>query len=188
MATFVDELFSKNNIQAELIEFSTFENCVFDGCYFSGANFSNAKFIDCEFKSCDLSLVKTNQTALRHVKFFNCKMLGLRFDEMNNMGMAVTFENCNLSHSSFYVMKLQKSYFKDSLLIEVDFTEADLASVKFENCNMLKATFVNTILENADLRSAYNFSINPTTNRIKGARFSSSGLAGLLDIFLLNIE
>jgi len=47
---------------------------------------------------------------------------------------------------------------------------------------------VNTILENADLRSAYNFSINPTTNRIKGARFSSSGLAGLLDIFLLNIE
>ncbi|MCW8795447.1 MAG: hypothetical protein OQK67_00080 [Chlorobium sp.] len=36
--------------------------------------------------------------------------------------------------------------------------------------------------------SAYNYSINPETNRIRKARFSLSGLAGLLDVYDIEIE
>ena len=40
--------------------------------------------------------------------------------------------------------------------------------------------FDQTILIKADLSSAKNFNIDPEMNRIKGAKFSKEGLAGLL--------
>jgi hypothetical protein len=50
------------------------------------------------------------------------------------------------------------------------------------------STFDNTILEKADLRTAFNFSINPVNNRIRKAKFSIAGLAGLLDQFDIEID
>jgi len=48
--------------------------------------------------------------------------------------------------------------------------------------------FDNSILEAADFRNAYNFSIDPQTNRVKKAKFSFNNIAGLLDTFLVSIE
>jgi hypothetical protein len=45
-----------------------------------------------------------------------------------------------------------------------------------------------TNLEKTDFRTAVNFSINPTLNRIKNAKFSHDRLAGLLDSFSIVIE
>jgi uncharacterized protein YjbI with pentapeptide repeats len=69
---------------------------------------------------------------------------------------------------------------------EADFTEADLTSAVFNNCDLTMATFENTILEKADFRTANYYSIDPTMNKLKKARFSKPGLAGLLNH--LNIE
>jgi hypothetical protein len=43
-------------------------------------------------------------------------------------------------------------------------------------------------LEKADFRTAFNYSINPETNRIKKAKFSKEGLNGLLDKYDIEIE
>jgi hypothetical protein len=50
------------------------------------------------------------------------------------------------------------------------------------------ATFENTILEKADLRTAYNYSIDPTMNKIKKAMFSKAGISGLLDRLDIDIH
>lgn len=71
---------------------------------------------------------------------------------------------------------------------ETDFAEADLTNVVFDNCNLAQAIFDHTILEKADFRTAYNYSIDPETNRIKKARFSIWGVSGLLDKYHIEIE
>lgn len=94
----------------------------------------------------------------------------------------------SLNHSSFYRTKIKKTVFKNSQLHEVDFTECDLTSSVFDNCDLKGATFENTIIEKADFRTSFNYSIDPQINRIKKARFSLTGIAGLLDKYDIEID
>jgi uncharacterized protein YjbI with pentapeptide repeats len=63
---------------------------------------------------------------------------------------------------------------------EVDLIDADLAGTVLDACDFHRAKFDNTNLEKADLRTSYNFSIDPERNKLKKAKFSRDGLAGLL--------
>jgi uncharacterized protein YjbI with pentapeptide repeats len=71
---------------------------------------------------------------------------------------------------------------------ETDFSECDCSGATFDLCNLERAVFDRTNLEKADLRSAYNFSLDPDNNRIAKAKFSSAGIAGLLDKYDIIIE
>lgn len=115
-------------------------------------------------------------------------MLGLRFDDCSDFGLSFSFEGCTLNHSSFYKTKIKKTIFKNSQLQECDFSEADLTQAVFTNCDLKNAHFESTVLEKADLRTAYNYSINPELNKIKKAKFSASGIAGLLDKYDIEID
>ena len=108
-------------------------------------------------------------------------MLGLRFDNCSAFGLSFSFDTCQLNNSSFYKTKIKKTSFKNSQLQETDFTEADLTNSVFDNCNLLQAIFDHTMLEKADFRTSFNYSIDPEINRIKQARFSISEIAGLLN-------
>ena len=50
------------------------------------------------------------------------------------------------------------------------------------------AAFENTILEKADFRTSFNYSIDPGKNRIKKAKFSLAGIAGLLEKYDIEID
>jgi uncharacterized protein YjbI with pentapeptide repeats len=115
-------------------------------------------------------------------------MLGLRFDTCNGFGLSFSFDNCQLNHSSFFKTVIKKTVFKNSTLLECDFTDSDLTSAVFDNCDLAHAVFYNTILEKAELRTSYNYSIDPEINRIKKARFSISGVPGLLEKYDIEIE
>ncbi|MFM7194091.1 MAG: pentapeptide repeat-containing protein, partial [Bacteroidota bacterium] len=93
-----------------------------------------------------------------------------------------------LNHSSFYKTKIKKTIFKNSQFKEADFSEADLSGSLFDNCNMERAIFDRTILEKADLRTSYNYSIDPELNRIKKAKFSLMGISGLLEKYDIEID
>jgi uncharacterized protein YjbI with pentapeptide repeats len=70
---------------------------------------------------------------------------------------------------------------------ELDLTECDLTGSVFDNCDLKGAVFENTIIEKADFRTSFNYSIDPQTNRIKKAKFSLSGIAGLLHKYDIEI-
>jgi fluoroquinolone resistance protein len=165
-----------------------YEQCVFINCRLAGADLSGSEFLDCIFRDCDLSMAKTVKTAWQEVKFEGCKMMGLRIDQSNSFGLSFSFSNCLLQYASFYRMKLKKINFTNCQLTEADFTEADLTGASFPGCDLAGAKFEQTVLEKADLREAVNYSIDPTLNRIRNARFSYPGVIGLLDTFHIKID
>jgi uncharacterized protein YjbI with pentapeptide repeats len=85
-------------------------------------------------------------------------------------------------------VKLNHTVFLNTSLQEVDFTESDLRNTILDQCNLLSATFDHTNLERANLSSAINYSIDPENNRVQGARFSLSSVAGLLNRYNIVIE
>jgi fluoroquinolone resistance protein len=165
-----------------------YENCTFNGCNFSGTDLSEVVFSECEFIACNMSIAKMAKTALRDVKFKDCKMLGLHFENCSEFLFAVDFEKCILNFSCFYKRNLKKTKFRNSTLQEADFTEADLTGALFDSSDLGLAVFDNTVLEKADLRTAYNYAIDPDSNRIKKAKFSMSGIAGLLHKYDIEID
>jgi len=84
--------------------------------------------------------------------------------------------------------KLNKNRFRNSRITEADFTGSVLKDLSFINCDLQRSIFRNTNLEGVDFRSSFNYSIDPFSNRIKKARFSLSGIQGLLDKFDIEIE
>lgn len=180
---FVGEIYS-----ADGLRYAEFENCIFKNCGFSNADLSDAVFSECTFYNCDLSMAKLTNASFRDVTFVNSKLLGLRFDECSKILMSFGFDSCTLNFSSFFQLKLKDTVFKDCRLHEVQFVETDLSGANFENSDLSGAVFDHTNLENADFRTAYNYSFDPDANRVKNAKFSLVGIAGLLDRFEIKIE
>ena len=165
-----------------------YEYCSFINCNFSGISVANCTFLECTFNGCNLSTVNLAKAAFRDTKFTGCKLLGLHFQDVNPMGFDVGFDNCILNLSSFYDLKLKNTLFKNCSLSETDFAGADLTGAIFDECDLAGTIFENTILEKADLRTAYNYSIDPELNRNKKAKFSSASIAGLLHKYDIVIE
>jgi fluoroquinolone resistance protein len=183
-----DEKFEKIDFTENGLTRGEYENCVFIHCNFSNTDLSRTSFSECKFINCNLSLANLTNTVFRGIKFKDCKLVGLHFNHCDAFLFTVDFDHCLLNLSSFYKRKLKKTSFKHSNLREVDFTEADLTSSLFDNCDLLGATFEDTILEKADFRSSYHYSIHPEANKIKKAKFSMTGISGLLDKYDIEIE
>jgi uncharacterized protein YjbI with pentapeptide repeats len=115
-------------------------------------------------------------------------MLGLHFEDCNELGVSFSFSNCTLDHSSYYKMKIIRTVFRDSKLTGVDFSESDLTGSSFPGCDMSGSVFDGTNLEKVDFLTSFNYSINPERNRLKKTRFSSGGLSGLLNRYDIIIE
>lgn len=183
-----DKTFEAKDFTQQPLAQGDYDGCIFNNCNFYEADLSGCMFIDCRFNGCNLSLAKLEKTGLQDVVFKDCKMLGLRFDTCLEFGIEFSFDNCQLDHSSFYQRKIKKTAFKNCRLNEVDFTGSDLSSAVFDMCDLNRANFDNTILEKADFRTAYNYSIDPEMNKMKKARFSMNGVRGLLDKYDIEIE
>ncbi|MCB9081993.1 MAG: pentapeptide repeat-containing protein [Lewinellaceae bacterium] len=186
-ATWIDQSFSEEDFALKPFPVGRYEQCVFSGCTFTEANLQGSIFLDCRFERCDLSMANLSGVALRDVQFEECKLLGLRFDDCNPMGLALTFNACQLNFASFYQVNLSGITFTRCQLQEVEFVEADLSGAIFAHCDLTRAIFRQTNLQRTDFRTALNFTIDPEVNRIKGARFSAAGALQLLEKYQLEI-
>lgn len=180
MKTYIEDQHFISNSWGDDFEVGDYDNCVFSKSTFGGVDLAGCIFVDCTFDDCDFTNAKVANAAFRNVTFKNCKLLGVRFDYCNTMLLAMRFEACLLNLASFYELPLKKTIFVDCQLLETDFEAANLQEAVFDNCDCQGAIFRDTDLTKADLSTAYNYTINPTENTIKKAKFSTSGLAGLL--------
>ncbi len=85
-------------------------------------------------------------------------------------------------------MTLRRARLADCQLEEVDFTGSDLTGADRGSSRLNRAVFQDCCLAEADLRRATGYSIDPTRNRLRRARVSLPGLAGLLDRYDLDIS
>ncbi|MBK0378082.1 pentapeptide repeat-containing protein [Mucilaginibacter segetis] len=183
-----DKIYSK--ISAEQIKGNnlTYENCKFTGCDFAGNYLDSIVFIDCVFEDCNLALASVANTGFQNINFTHCKLSGVNFSKSRDFLFEINFDHCILDNAIFYRKKNKSAKFSDCSMVETDLTEADLASAKFVNCNLHRAFFNNTILKGADLRTSFNFNIDPDINHIKKACFSLNGLPGLLSKYDIKVE
>lgn len=165
-----------------------YEECSFIKCDANRADLSGITFRNCSFDGCDLSLATLRSSLLQDVQFRSCKLLGVQFSECKGFLLKLDFEECMLKLALFSQLKLKNIRFKNCDLQEADFTETDLTGAIFEECDLLRTTFLKSNLEQADLRSAFNYSIDPESNRLKKARFLIPQVIGLLDRYDIIIE
>lgn len=184
-AYYQDENFTKI-AAAELAK--EYDNCTFTDCDLAEADLSGITFMDCEFTNCNLSNAKLKDTGMKTVRFRNCKLMGMMFMDCSSFLFSVDFTDCVLNFSSFYNLTLKKTNFTNCNLQETDLTDADLTEVVMDNCNLAGAKFEHTTLVKADLRTAYNYIIDPELNRVKGAKFSLQGIPGLLEKYQIQVS
>ena len=185
---FDTEEYIKVDFTKTSIKKGEYDNCTFKNCSFESIHASNIQFIACEFIACNFSNTIIKDSSFKDVSFINCKMIGLKFNEVNPFLLQITFKECQLNFSSFYQLKIQNTKFSTCNLEEVDFTETIAVGCIFDNSNLKVAIFDDTNLEKSDFRTALNFNINPEKNRLKGAKFSSQNLFGLLSDYKIIIE
>jgi uncharacterized protein YjbI with pentapeptide repeats len=101
--------------------------------------------------------------------------------------IAISFEGCMLELCSFNALKLNNTEFRKSKIFEADFTGTDLNNSLFHNCDLQRTVFKHTNLQGADLRSSFNYSMDPELNQIRKAKFSINGIAGLLGKYDIDI-
>lgn len=165
-----------------------FDEYHFQNCDFSAADLSKLRFANCLFERCNLSSAKLADTALQNVAFDECKLLGLQFTACRDMLFGVHFDQCQLRYASFAGRHMPGTPFLRCIIDEADFADADLSGAIFQECSLAGTVFQNTQLKGADLRTATGFIIDPERNQLRQARFSLSGLLGVVAKYELLVE
>lgn len=173
------------NLNLANIDFSTqqleeyYANCEFNHCNFAQTHLPGIIFENCTFLTCDFSLAKMKNTSWHGNTFKDCKLMGTDFSACNPFS-SFNFERCLMSYANFHGMKLKQTNFLECDLMESYFSDADLEGSKFIRCNLERTLFHHTNLMGVDFSSAYNMTIVPASNRLKGAIFSRFSLQGLV--------
>jgi fluoroquinolone resistance protein len=188
MEYYDDIKYNAYSLVEDNFQIGEYQNCEFENCDLGCLDLSRFKFIDCTFKECNLSMAKINHTLIRDCNFIGSKMLGLRFDSCEPIGLSFKFENCQLSHSVFHKTKIKKTYFKDCVLHDVDFVDCDLSNSVFENCDLSRSLFENSNLEYVDFSSALGYSFDLNNNKVKKSKYSYPAIKGLLNQYNIVIE
>ncbi len=69
-----------------------------------------------------------------------------------------------------------------------DFTEVDLSGADFKKSEFRETLFQQCNLEKADFTDARGYTIDPVSNKIKGARFSHPDVMSFLAYLGIEIE
>lgn len=182
------KIFNAADIENGQLLKGDYEGCTFNAIDFSNADLSGITFIECIFSQCNLSGAQVSATGFQDVTFDGCKMVGLLFDAANPFLFSIRCNRSALDFCSFQNFRLRDSTFTDCSLQEADLTGAEIQKISFNGCDLQRAVFHGTNLEGADFRTAFNFSIHPEENRVKGAKFSASGVMGLLEHYGIIVE
>ncbi|RZL50363.1 MAG: pentapeptide repeat-containing protein, partial [Pedobacter sp.] len=182
------QVFDKISILPTGKKSTVFDDCTFKNCDLTEAHFYGCDFVKCTFDNCNLSMVKLANVGLDNIFFANCKMVGADFSHTKDFLFSANFTNCILDYAAFMKKKNRKAKFLGCSLKGADFAEADLTEAKFDKCDLSAAVFVRTILNGANFITAVNFTIDPEKNQLRKAKFSTDGLAGLLENYGIIVE
>lgn len=164
----------------------SFERCRFEGCTLTAATFTSAHFSDCVFTGCELSRVGLAGADLTHVRFVDCRAMGVNWTEVNTRTFAATFERCRLDSSLFGGMKLKGFSWVECLLRNVDFTGCDLTNTRFSGSDLGGALVRHAVVKGADFSGATDFHFDTRTNKAGKTKVSLEvALAALAELGLV---
>jgi fluoroquinolone resistance protein len=144
------------------------EDVVFENIDFRTEALKKGEYENCTFKKCVLA-----DCDLNTFKFIGC-----------------IFENCDLSLANINKVVLRDVQFKDCKMVGLKFdtTDSFSISITIDHCILTNSIFSATNLEKADFTTAFNYSIDMDSNKIKKSKHSKGQLGGLLEKYHLTIE
>lgn len=169
---FENETFTDLTWTERTLDDKGFYLCTFVNVDFSQSTLRHCTFDGCTFVNGNLSLSKLYNTTWRDVTFEGTKLMGVDWTLARRLTFSVVFERCVLSYSSFLGLRLKRTPFRECVLEEVDFTEADLTDASFPGSRLSGSTFVDTNLTRADLSEATDYAIDPRRNTLTETQFS----------------
>ena len=184
---YYQEKFTDITLNNESIDETIFEECHFSNCTFIEVTFKQCRFIDCTFENCSMSVIKPEQSRFVGATFSHSKLLSFDWSLTYEL-RDTSFDHCQLDYSNFSMLKLPKLVMTNCIAKGVFFEDVDLSEADFSNTNLEEALFFKANLEKANFTTASNYSIDPKTNRIKGARFSYPEVMTLLNNLDIIIE
>lgn len=155
-------------------------DCTFKDLDLSSKDLSSYRFIDCTFEMCNLSSALLHGTTFNGVKFEACKMLGLQFQQCNELGLSIEIHHSKLDHSSFAHCDLRKSHWTYNSLRDVDFHQTNLSQSKLLHNDLHGAVFERCDLSKAHLCGSFGIALDPEANQVKGLEIDLDALPGLL--------
>lgn len=186
--SYENEIFANLIIPWEQIFNKEFSECKFEKCDFSQCDFSWCIFVDCVFVNCNLSNIKIQDAWFQVVTFLDCKILWVSFDKISTFLLDWEFKNSSISLCSFNKLNIKNTKFIDCKIGESDFVACNLSGCDFSGTDLHLARFQWNNLEKADLKTAINYVIDPTDNKVKWASFAYPEVLGLLNSFWIKVE
>ncbi|MEI7512104.1 MAG: pentapeptide repeat-containing protein [Candidatus Uhrbacteria bacterium] len=166
----------------------THENEIFSNLKLHNEDLTSSDFTDCVFDHCEIVLAKFTDCGLRNVTFKDCKLVGIDFTKCKTNFFEVSFKDSLVDTCNFSALKLKRIPFLHCTLRETRFVGTTLTEADFEDSDLEGALFHQCNLEKANFKNAKNYSIDPTTNTLKGATFSLPEAISLLLKLNININ
>lgn len=186
MKSFSNQTFSEIVKERTSITDCEFIGCIFDNCKFTDCSFIDCTFSECKFKSSSLTNLQIKNAGMLFSVFEECNLIGIDWMKFQSGAVAFpiqSFEKCFLKYNHFEQMNFRKFNFLKSSITGSSFINCNLNESNFNGCNLHDTEFSGCDLRKSDFCQASGYSINPTENRIKGAKFSLPEAVRLLNSF-----
>ncbi len=191
-STYEEAAFERLKLEGFRLDSSTFTDCRFIRCSLVEAALDTCRFQRCTFIDCDLSLVQVPGSEFASVEFEGSKLVGVNwtmaYENRPTLGKPMAFASSNLSHCTFIGMEVTGLQMIDCVAHEVDFRQTDLQNAVFSGTDLRGSLFMDTDLSGADLRTARNYSIDPTKCKLSGAQLSMPEAISLLHTLDIRLD
>src|SRR5262249_16875886 len=129
-------------------------------------------------------LIRVSGSSFRDTVFKKCAVVGVNWVEgsWTKIGLteSIGFIECDVSHSIFMGLELQKMVLTKCVAKVVDFTEANLTKAELTHSDFAESRFMHTNLTEANFVDARNYAIDVSVNTVKKAKFSLPEAVNLL--------
>ncbi|WP_419421259.1 pentapeptide repeat-containing protein (plasmid) [Legionella sp. D16C41] len=184
--------FSELRLENTELKNKIFENCKFEKSNFNEVKLTACKFVDCEFLSSNLSAAQLNNSSFSETIFADCKLMGINWTKAKwpliRLASPIQFYRSNISYSSFYALDLKELVIEECIAHDVDFREGNFSNGNFMLTDFANSHFMHTNLNSVSFLEAINYTINPTDNDIRKAKFSVPEVLNLLHSFQIEIK
>ena len=192
MEHFENRSFDDIRVTDVTVENMRFSDCVFNGCRAENVTFRNCSFLDCVFNDCAVRNIRSDVSVLRGAEFLHCRLFGLNFAELGGGGPfdqpLYRLERCELRYCYFINMELRRFGFSSSSMTDCEFSSCDLQGRDLSGCDLSGAVFTGCDLRECDFRGAAGYSVDITSNKLKGAAFSLPEAVRLLGGLGIKVE
>lgn len=175
-----------------LLRGAEYNDCTFKNCRWNGVRIENCSFLSCTFERCTWSGVVFSFSQMSDAWFSGCAFRSISWGGLQGRSALVQpfgkTERCEFRYNEFSGMTLTRFDFSDCRFGDCTFDDCRLAGADFRGVPLGRTQFSRCDLEKADFREATEYIIDPTTNRLRGARFSFPDVVALLNGFGLKIE